>query len=109
LGSLHRCLAPLRRSSSSPSSPPSHRHARGSSCGTALRSGSPRSRVRGVIRCLASLRRSSSSLSPRLLSRLLCTFFKESSALILSERRRGRLNIHFAKWILPPSHNIYTL
>jgi hypothetical protein len=36
-------------------------------------------------------------------------FFKESSALILSERRRGRLNIHFAKWILPPSHNIYTL
>jgi hypothetical protein len=36
-------------------------------------------------------------------------FFKESVALIHSETRRGRLNIHFAKWILPPSQNIYTL
>jgi hypothetical protein len=27
-------------------------------------------------------------------------FFKESAALIHSERRRGRLNIHFAKWIV---------
>jgi hypothetical protein len=27
-------------------------------------------------------------------------FFKESDALIHSERRRGRLNIHFAKWIV---------
>jgi hypothetical protein len=33
-------------------------------------------------------------------------FFKETVALIHSERRRGRLNIHFAKWILPPSQNI---
>jgi hypothetical protein len=36
-------------------------------------------------------------------------FFKESVALIHSERRRGQLNIHFAKWILPPFQNIYTL
>jgi hypothetical protein len=100
LGSLHRHLAPLWRSSSSPSSLPSHRHERGSSCGTASRSGSPRSRVRGVVRCLAPRRRSLSSLSPR----LLCVFFKESVALIHSERRRGRLNIHFAPFDFYKSH-----
>jgi hypothetical protein len=71
-GSLHRFLAPLRCSSSSPSSLPSRRHARGSSCGTISRSGSPRSWVCGVVRSLAPHRRSSSSLSPCLLSRLLC-------------------------------------
>jgi hypothetical protein len=65
--------------------------------------------VRGVVCCLAPHRRSSSSLSPRLLSRLLCAFLKESPTLIHSERRSGRLNIHFAKWILPLSQNIYTL
>jgi hypothetical protein len=42
--------------------------ARGSSCGAASRSASPRSRVRGVVRCSAAHRRSSSSLSPRFLS-----------------------------------------
>jgi hypothetical protein len=61
--------------------------------------------VRGVVRCLAPRRRSSLSLSRRLLSRLLC----ESVALIHSERGRGWLNIHFAKWILSPSQNFYTL
>jgi hypothetical protein len=30
-------------------------------------------------------------------------FCEESSALIHSEKRRGQLNIYFAKWILPPS------
>jgi hypothetical protein len=48
--------------------------------------------------------RSSSSLSPRLLSRLLFTFFKESVALIHSERRKGRLNIHFAPFDFYKSH-----
>jgi hypothetical protein len=24
-------------------------------------------------------------------------------------KKKGQLNIHFAKWILPPSQNIYTL
>jgi hypothetical protein len=99
----HRRLAPLLRSSSSPSSPPSRRHMCRSNCGTAC-SGSPQSRVRGVVRCWAARQRSSSSLSPCLLSRLLYAFFcEESSALIHSEKRRGQLNIHFAKWILPPS------
>jgi hypothetical protein len=60
--------------------------------------------VRGVIRCLAPRRCSSSSLSPRLLSRLLCAFFKESVALIHSKRRRGRLNIHFAPFDFYKSH-----
>jgi hypothetical protein len=46
--------------------------------------------VLGVVRCLAPRRRSSSSLSPRLLSRLLCAFFKKSVALIHSERRKGQ-------------------
>jgi hypothetical protein len=65
LGSLHRRLVPIQCSFSSPSSPRSHRHARGSSCGTASHSGSsPQSMVRGVICYLAPCRCSSSS--PRL-------------------------------------------
>jgi hypothetical protein len=104
LGSLHSCLAPLQRSSSSPSSLPSNRHVRGSSCGTASHSGSPRSLVHRVVRCLAPCRCSSSSLSPCLLSRLLCTFFKESVALIHSIRRMGRLNVYFASFDFYQSH-----
>jgi hypothetical protein len=68
---------------------PSRWHARGSSCGTASRSGSPRSWVRWVVRYLAPLQRSSSSLSPHLLSRLLYAFFSRK-VLRLSIRKEER-------------------
>jgi hypothetical protein len=89
LGSVHRRLAPLQRSSSSPSSPPSLQHARGSSCGTVSRSDSPRSRVRRVVRCLAPHLRSSSSLSPCLLSRLLCAFFSRKVLRLSIRKEEG--------------------
>jgi hypothetical protein len=89
LGSLHRRLAPLRRSSSSPSSPPSRRHVRGSSCCTASLFGSPRSRVRGVVRYLAPRWRSSSCLSPCLLSCLHCAFFRKVLHLSIGNEEGG--------------------
>jgi hypothetical protein len=61
----------------------------GSSCGTASRSGSPRSRVRGVVRCLAPRRCSSSSLSPRLLSRLIYVFLRKVLHLSIRKEEGG--------------------
>jgi hypothetical protein len=36
-------------------------------------------------------------------------FFQGMCCAYPFEKKKGRLNIHFAKWILPPSQNIYTL
>jgi hypothetical protein len=66
--------------------------------------GSPRSRVREVVRYLAPHRHSSSSLSPRLLSHFLFSFFQGKCCAYPFGKKKGRLNIHFAPFDFYKSH-----